>query len=42
MIKAIIMDDEYLVVEAMKTLIDWKKYNMEIVGTSMDGQGGFD
>lgn len=42
MIKAAIMDDEYLVIEAMKTLIDWKKYNIEIVGTASDGQSGFD
>lgn len=42
MIKVVIMDDEYLVIEAMKTLIDWKKYNMEIVGTASDGQNGFD
>lgn len=42
MVKVVILDDEYLVIEAMRTLIDWKKFNMEIVGTAMDGQTGFD
>lgn len=42
MIKAVILDDEYLVIEAMKALVNWKKYNIEIVGTAMDGQSGFD
>lgn len=42
MIEVVILDDEYLVIEAMKTLIDWGKFHMEIVGCAMDGQAGFD
>lgn len=26
----------------MNTLIDWKRYNIEIVGIASDGQRGFD
>lgn len=26
----------------MNTLIDWKRYNIEIVGIASDGQSGFD
>lgn len=42
MIKAVILDDEYLVIEAMSTLINWNKYGITIVGTAMDGVSGFD
>lgn len=42
MIKVVILDDEYLVIEAMKNIIHWDKFYMEIVGTAMDGKRGFD
>lgn len=42
MVKAVILDDEYLVIDAMKVLVDWEKYGITIAGTAMDGISGFD
>ena len=28
MVKAVILDDEYLVIDAMKALVDWEKYGI--------------
>lgn len=42
MVKAVILDDEYLVIDAMRALVDWEKYGITIAGTAMDGISGFD
>lgn len=42
MIKAVILDDEYLVIEAMRSLVNWEKFGIIIAGTAMDGVSGFD
>lgn len=40
MYKLVIVDDEYYTLEGMKKIIDWGKYNIEIVGTATDGTDG--
>lgn len=35
--KALIVDDEFVVVEGMKKMIDWSKYGIEIIGKANDG-----
>lgn len=37
MLKAVVFDDEYIVVEALRTLIDWEGLGVELVGTAGDG-----
>ncbi|WP_274651378.1 helix-turn-helix domain-containing protein [Paenibacillus humicola] len=37
MIKAVVFDDEYIVLEALGALIDWKGLGIELAGTAMDG-----
>ncbi|MEH7250806.1 response regulator [Neobacillus niacini] len=36
MLKAVIFDDEYIVLKGLK-MIDWSKYGIEVVGTAMNG-----
>jgi two-component system, response regulator YesN len=36
MLKAVIFDDEYIVLKGLK-MIDWLKYGIEVVGTAMNG-----
>ncbi|WP_163581450.1 response regulator [Gracilibacillus saliphilus] len=38
--KAIIIDDEFIVLEGMKKMIDWSSYGIEIVGTADNGDDG--
>jgi two-component system response regulator YesN len=38
MLKAVVFDDEYIVLQGLKTMIDWPKYGIELVGTAEDGQ----
>lgn len=40
MYKLLIVDDELLVLEGLKKLVDWKKYNMHIIGEASSGQEG--
>lgn len=40
MYKLVIVDDEYCNLEGMKEIIDWKKYNVKIVGVATDGKEG--
>jgi len=40
LLRAVIIDDEYVVVKGLKIAIDWEKYNIEIVGEAMDGNEG--
>jgi len=35
--KAVIFDDEYIVLQGLQAMIDWQKYGVEIVGTAGDG-----
>ncbi|WP_299090537.1 response regulator [uncultured Metabacillus sp.] len=37
MLKVAIFDDEFIVIEGLKKMIDWSKYGMELVGTAKDG-----
>ncbi|GAE29813.1 response regulator [Alkalihalobacillus hemicellulosilyticus] len=37
MLKAVICDDEYIVLEGLKKMIKWEKYNIELVGMAHDG-----
>jgi len=36
-LKAVVFDDEYIVIEALRTLIDWEGLEVELVGTAGDG-----
>lgn len=38
MIKALIVDDEYIVLEGLKRLIDWEKYGIQLIGSAENGQ----
>ncbi len=38
--KAIIIDDEFIVLEGMKKMIDWSSFGIEIVGTADNGNDG--
>lgn len=40
MYKMILIDDEQNRVQAIKNLIDWKKYNIEVVGVAYNGTDG--
>jgi two-component system response regulator YesN len=37
MLKAVVFDDEYIVIEGLRTMIDWSAYGIELAGTAMDG-----
>ena len=37
MLKALVFDDEYIVLEGLKTMIDWNRYGIELAGTASDG-----
>ncbi|WP_238482615.1 response regulator [Lederbergia galactosidilytica] len=37
MLKMVVFDDEYIVLEGLKRMIDWEKYGIELVGTAMNG-----
>ncbi|MFX3635051.1 MAG: response regulator [Candidatus Pristimantibacillus sp.] len=37
MLKAVVFDDEYIVIEGLRTMIDWSNYGIELVGTASDG-----
>lgn len=36
MIKIVFIDDEFLIIEGLKRIIEWEKYNIEIVGTAQN------
>lgn len=40
MYKVIIVDDENIIVEGLKKVVDWKKYNCEVVATAHDAISG--
>ncbi|MDT8860172.1 response regulator [Alkalihalobacillus sp. MEB130] len=37
MLKAVIADDEYIVTEGLKKMINWSQYGIEVAGTASDG-----
>jgi len=37
MLKAVVFDDEYIVIEGLEMMIDWSNYGIELVGTATDG-----
>ncbi|RKP49928.1 response regulator [Cohnella endophytica] len=37
MLKAVVFDDEFIVLKALKKLIEWNDYGIELVGTATDG-----
>ncbi|MCM3728775.1 response regulator [Neobacillus cucumis] len=38
MLKAVIFDDEYIVLQGLQMMIDWSKYGIELVGTASNGK----
>ncbi len=36
--KAVIFDDEFIVLKGLERMIDWAEYNVELVGTAADGE----
>ncbi|MGS2778560.1 response regulator [Robertmurraya sp. GLU-23] len=36
--KAVIFDDEYIVLKGLERMIDWSEYGVELVGTAADGE----
>ena len=40
MYKLVIIDDEYCNLEGMREIIEWKKYNVKIVGEALNGKEG--
>ena len=42
MFKIVFIDDEFLIIEGLKRIIDWEKYNIEIVGTAQNALDGLE
>jgi two-component system, response regulator YesN len=42
MLKAVIFDDEYIVLHGLQKMIDWSKYGIELVGTASNGYAAID
>ena len=42
MIEAILVDDEPLAVKMLLKLVDWKRFDINICSTAMDGEGAFE
>jgi two-component system, response regulator YesN len=42
MLKAVIFDDEYIVLQGLQMMIDWSKYGIELVGTATNGYAAID
>ena len=42
MIKAVLIDDEYIVVEGLKAIINWNEFGIEVVGSASDGVSGLE
>lgn len=40
MYKVILIDDEDMIVEGLRKVVDWDKYHCEVVGTASDAQSG--
>ncbi|WP_336773862.1 response regulator transcription factor [Paenibacillus sp. MMO-58] len=37
MLKAVIFDDEYIVTQGLRMMVDWSRYGIELAGTAADG-----
>ncbi|WP_078434882.1 response regulator [Metabacillus halosaccharovorans] len=42
MLKVAIYDDEFIVIEGLRKMVDWSKYGMEVVGTAKDGNSALE
>jgi two-component system, response regulator YesN len=42
MLKAVIFDDEYIVLQGLQMMIDWSKYGIKLVGTATNGYDAID
>ncbi|MEH7073427.1 response regulator [Neobacillus drentensis] len=42
MLKAVLFDDEYIVLQGLQKMIDWSKYGIELVGTASNGYEAID
>jgi two-component system, response regulator YesN len=42
LLKAVIFDDEYIVLQGLQRMIDWSKYGIELVGTATNGYAAID
>ena len=42
MVRMIIVDDEYIILDSLKTLIDWKSIGVKVVGTADNGAAAID
>nr|WP_263327669.1 response regulator [Neobacillus sp. Marseille-Q6967] len=42
MLKAVIIDDEYIVLEGLQKMIDWSRYGIKLVGTATNGYAAID
>lgn len=42
MLKALVVDDEYLVRMGITQTIDWAEYNVEIIGEASNGEEGLE
>lgn len=40
--RVVIIDDEHLIIEGLKILIDWEEYDCEILGSATDGDAGLE
>ncbi len=37
MLKIAVFDDEYIILQALRTMIDWDQYGIKLVGTASNG-----
>lgn len=42
MMKAVLIDDEYIVVEGLKAIVNWDEFGIEVAGTAADGVSGLE
>lgn len=42
MLKVVLIDDEEIIIEGLKVLIDWNSHGLEIVGEAYDGEEGIE
>ena len=42
MYKVLIVDDEPVIVEGLRKIVDWEKYNCVVVGTASSGKEGLE
>jgi len=41
LLKAVVIDDEYIVIEGLKSIINWHEFGINLVGYAYDGINGF-